>query len=85
MKIDFSKNIPLHIKVQNKPNEWRLGQSYFNYAYELYPRDVDTLRGTNADCFYDDAKIPEFLDALNKQLLRLVEYNENRIEEELKN
>lgn len=76
-KIDYSKNIQLHNKVQNKPNEWRLGQAYFNYAYELYPRDVDTLRGSEVDCFYVDAKIPDFLDALNKQLLSLVEYNEN--------
>ena len=76
-EINYSKNIQLHIMVQNKPKEWRLGQAYFNYAYELYPRDVDTLRWTNVDCFYDDAKIPEFLDALNKQLLGLVEYDKN--------
>lgn len=76
-EIDYSKNIQLHIMVQNKPKEWRLGQAYFNYAYELYPRDVNTLRGSNVDCFYVDAKIPDFLDALNKQLLGLVEYNEN--------
>lgn len=24
-QIDFTKNIQLHIKVQNKPEEWRLG------------------------------------------------------------
>lgn len=77
-KINYSKNIQLHIMVQNKPKEWRLGQAYFNYAYELYPRDVDTLRGTNVDCFYDDTKIPYFLNALNKQLLCLTEYDENR-------
>ena len=71
MKIDFSKNVPLHIKVQNKPEEWRLGQAYFNYAYELYPKDVDKIRGTEDDCFYDDAKIPQFLDKLNKNILTL--------------
>lgn len=69
MKVDYSKNIAIHIKVQNKPKEWRLGQAYFNYAYELYPKDVDSFRGTQYDCFYDDSKIPIFLEMLNKKIL----------------
>ena len=40
-EIDYNKNIQLHIKVQNKPEEWRLGQAYFNYAEELYPEGYD--------------------------------------------
>lgn len=68
-KIDFTRNIPLHIKVQNKPEEWRLGQAYFNYAYEMYPDDVNKLRGTNYDCYYDDNKIGIFLNKLNESLL----------------
>ena len=59
-EIDYSKNIQLHIKVQNKPEEWRLGQAYFNYAYELYPEETNQLRGTEYDCFYDNNKIPVF-------------------------
>lgn len=77
-KIDYSKNIQLHIKVQNKPKEWRLGQAYFNYAYELYPQDVDIIRGTEYDCFYDDSKIPIFLYALNKQLLKIVNVKDEK-------
>ena len=69
--IDYSKNIQLHIKVQNKPEEWRLGQAYFNYAYELYPEETNQLRGTEYDCFYDDNKISIFLENLNKKLLTL--------------
>ena len=69
--IDYSKNIHLHIKVQNKPEEWRLGQAYFNYAYELYPEETNQLRGTEYDCFYNDNKIPIFLEELNKDLLTL--------------
>ena len=69
--IDYSKNIQLHIKVQNKPKEWRLGQAYFNYAYELYPEETNQLRGTEYDCFYDDNKISIFLENLNKKLLTL--------------
>ena len=69
--IDYSKNIQLHIKVQNKPEEWRLGQAYFNYAYELYSEETNQLRGTEYDCFYDDNKISIFLENLNKKLLTL--------------
>lgn len=68
-QIDFTKNTRLHAKVQNKPNEWRIGQAYFNYAYELYPNETDELRGTEYDCFYDNHKIPEFLEKLNEKLL----------------
>ena len=70
-EIDYSKNIQLHIKVQNKPEEWRLGQAYFNYAEELYPEETNLLRGTEYDCFYDDNKISIFLEKLNKNLLTL--------------
>ena len=70
-EIDYNKNTQLHIKVQNKPEEWRLGQAYFNYAYELYPEETNRLRGTEYDCFYDDNKIPIFLEKLNKNLLTL--------------
>jgi hypothetical protein len=54
----------------NKPNEWRMGQAYFNYAYEMYPDEVDKLRGTQYDCFYLDERIPKFLEELNKLLLQ---------------
>ena len=70
-EIDYSKNIQLHIKVQNKPKEWRLGQAYFNYAEELYPKEANQLRGTEYDCFYDNNKISIFLEELNKNLLTL--------------
>lgn len=70
-EINYSKNTQLHIKVQNKPKDWRLGQAYFNYAYELYPNETNQIRGTNNDCFYNDEKIPEFLNELNKKLLSL--------------
>ena len=70
-QIDFTKNIQLHTKVQNKPDEWRIGQAYFNYACELYPKETNELRGTEYDCFYDNYKIPIFLKKLNEKLLIL--------------
>ena len=60
----------LHIKVMNKPKEWRIGQAYFNYAYEMFPDETDKLRGTQYDCFYLDERVPEFLEELNKLLLK---------------
>ena len=69
-QIDFTKNMRLHEKVQNKPNEWRIGQAYFNYAFELYPEETNELRGTEYDCFYDNHKIPIFLKKLNENLLK---------------
>ena len=66
MTIDYSKNVALHIAVQNKPKEWGLGQAYFNYAEELYPEETNQLRGTDKDCFYCDELVPAFLEELNK-------------------
>ena len=77
-EIDYTKNTQLHIKVQNKPKEWRLGQAYFNYAYELYPKEVEELRGTEYDCFYADERIPIFLYALNMQLLKIVNVKDEK-------
>ncbi len=69
MTIDYSKNTALHIAVQNKPKEWRLGQAYFNYAYKMFPDETEKLRGTDKDCFYRDELIPEFLEELDKLIL----------------
>ena len=60
----------LHLKVAHKPEEWRLGQAYFNYAYELFPKETDQLRGTKFDCFYVDDRIPIFIEELNKLILK---------------
>ena len=69
MTIDYGKIVPLHLAVQNKPKEWRLGQAYFNYAYQMYPKESDKLRGTNKDCFYHDELMPVFLEELDKLIL----------------
>lgn len=42
--------------------EWRLGQTYFNVLYEYSPELADWVRGTYIDPFYDDSKVPVFLD-----------------------
>ena len=52
--------------------EWRKGQAYFNYLYQLYPDVADKIRGTEFDPFYADHKknpdeeINKFLDYISK-------------------
>lgn len=76
-RIDFTKNVQLHAKVQDKPSVWRIGQAYVNYAYALYPIEASALFGTDCDCFYDNNKIPDFLEKLNENLLKFKNKNKN--------
>lgn len=46
--------------------EWRLGQTYFNELYRVNPVLADDIRGTEADPFYQDKHIPEFLGHVNR-------------------
>ena len=49
------------------PKEWRLGQAVFNMLYIVFPREVNKLRGTDADCFHKNDKIEIFIDAIKEQ------------------
>ena len=64
-------NVILLEKVKNKPEEWRVGQALFNYAYEMYPKEADLIRGTDKDCFYNDTKCQAFLDELNTLVMQI--------------
>lgn len=48
--------------------EWRKGQNVFNSVHSLYPDIANELRGGDTDCFYNDNKIDEFLNALFQKL-----------------
>lgn len=50
------------------PHDWRNGQTLFNYAARKYPEATERLRSTMKDCFYQDAKIPAFIEALAKDI-----------------
>jgi hypothetical protein len=39
----------------------RYGQAMFNEAYSMWHEFVNTIRGTNDDCFYQDSKVEAFL------------------------
>lgn len=51
---------------QNKNNHWRWGQTLYNTCKEMFP---DMVIPENVDPFYNDKKIPEFLDFVLKELL----------------
>jgi hypothetical protein len=51
-------------------NGQRRGQAIFNTAYEMFPEEVRFLDGSLYDPFYDDRKIPEFLERLADRLTR---------------
>ena len=42
----------------------RRGQALFNYLAVAHPELAEKIRATEADCFYDDKKIPAFLDRI---------------------
>lgn len=48
------------IAMSRFPN-LRYGQAIFNEAYSLWPDFVNTIRGTDDDCFYKDEKVKDFL------------------------
>lgn len=48
----------------------RKGQSAFNALYKEYPQVADKVRGTPADPFYDDDKLPEFWEFVAKELYK---------------
>lgn len=42
----------------------RLGQAVFNVVAEIFPEEVEKVRGSLVDPFYDDRKIDAFCDVL---------------------
>lgn len=49
----------------NHCKSWRQGQTYFNVACDFWPEEVNKIRGTDDDCFYDDSKIAAFFSHFN--------------------
>jgi len=43
---------------------YRRGQALFNHLAHAYPELAEKIRATEADCFYDDKKIPAFMDRI---------------------
>lgn len=45
---------------------WRKGQCLFNKLEELFPEMAEFIRGRGADPFYDDERIPFFLETISE-------------------
>ncbi len=43
---------------------YRWGQAYFNVLYEINPELANSIRSGPLDPFYQDHRIPDFLDAI---------------------
>jgi len=59
----------IYSEMTNKPKEWRKGQFVFNYIEDNYgdvAREVQFQ--DKIDCFYNDDKIEEFIEACYKRL-----------------
>lgn len=59
----------IYIEIGDKPKEWRKGQFVFNYIEENYgdvAREVQFI--DKIDCFYNDDKIEEFIEACYKRI-----------------
>lgn len=47
-----------------RPSDQRLGQWAFNLLWAGYPMIANSIRGSNADPFHDDSRMPIFLKAV---------------------
>ena len=59
----------IYIEMSDKPKDWRKGQFVFNHIEENYgdvAREVQFI--DKIDCFYDDDKIEEFIEACYERL-----------------
>ena len=56
----------LYDLVEKKPSYIRKGQAYFNEAYNINPKLVNQVRGTELDPFYIDSRVPEFIKFLKE-------------------
>lgn len=54
------------IRILKRNTEIREGQALFCASYDLFPKSTDKLSGTPCDCFYEDSRMPIFLEELQK-------------------
>ena len=64
--------ITLAVKQQQLNPSLRYGQCIFNIAYDLYPSEVDEIRGDTGkngkDPFYNDDNVEAFFEHLRKSI-----------------
>lgn len=52
----------------HRPSELRFGQFIFNRTVAIFPGEAEALRSGTHDCFHDDAKTDDFLEAIYDKL-----------------
>jgi hypothetical protein len=55
------------------PDEWRRGQTAFNFVFDTYPDIANELRATEFDPFYNDSRLPAFWEQVEKLYKEQVE------------
>ena len=55
-------------RIPDRDPSLRRGQFVFNECYDLFPEQVNKLRGSSVDCFYNDMNIGVFIDRLRYEL-----------------
>lgn len=50
-------------KLKNKYG-WRIGQAVFNVAMRDFPSEVTGILFSDDDCYYNDNKVEQFMEAL---------------------
>lgn len=70
--IELDNAILRAFEISSKFHYLRLGQCIFNecYALDFLSDFIDKhIRGTNKDCFYNDANITKFIDTITSYVL----------------
>ncbi len=57
---DFS----LYVYSRTWPEDWRRGQVWFNALHRVRPDLSEKVRGTQFDPFYQDDRVPKFINWL---------------------
>jgi len=61
--------LELALEVSNRASYLRAGQEWWNLAEDRWGESLNILRGSFADPFYKDERIPKFITSL-KDILR---------------
>jgi hypothetical protein len=62
----FCKHKFLAETIEKKPDFIRKGQAVYNNAHIEWPDIVGPLAGSEKDCYFDDSKIPVFLNHIER-------------------
>jgi len=52
--------------IENRNDGQRLGQAYMNALFIVNPIIYNDMKQSESDCFYDDNKLINFINYLNK-------------------